>query len=66
MINLRKYLLNTKLMIGFEPILLVLVIMPYFFGGNFVVGISFTLVIVFILSWMILLGITIHFYNKIY
>ena len=66
MINLRKYLLKTKLMIVFETILLILVVSSYFFLRNIVVGIFFTLFIVSVHIWMLLLVITVNFNNKIH
>lgn len=66
MINIRNYLLKTKLMIIFESILIILVVKSYFFLRNIVVGILFTLYIVSILIWMISLVITVSFNNKIH
>ena len=66
MINLRKYLLKTKLMIVFETILIVLVVSSYFFLRDIVVGIFFTLFIVSVHIWMLLLVITVNFNNKIH
>lgn len=60
----KKYLLKAKIMLFIEVILLFFIIICLFWLKNVIVGYFYAVFLIGIFIWLLLITITIDFYNK--